>query len=362
MSDQPTVKLFYSYSHKDEDLRDQLDTHLKLLQRQKVIDVWHDRKIGAGTEWKDAIDDNLEAADIILLLISADFLASDYCFDVEIKRAMEKHHNKSAVVIPVSLRPCDVVDVDFMKLQGLPKDFKHVIKWEHQDEAFTDIAKGIREVANRIRNNNKNHVLSSQNATDTGKLAMSPTNTKTILIAAANPSNETRLRLDIETRDIDEGLRLSKYRERFVLKQQWATRQRDLRRAMQEHEPEIVHFCGHGSGEQGIVLESEDGKSHLIRTEALANFFKLFTGKVECVVLNACYSEVQAEEIAKYIPYVIGMSEGIGDKAAIEFAVGFYDSLAAGNAYEKAYEFGCNAIEMAGIIGHLIPRLFTSPK
>jgi hypothetical protein len=147
-----TLKLFYSYSHKDEALRDQLETYLTPLKRQKVIDTWHDRKIGTGTEWKETIDENLETADIILLLVSADFLASDYCFDVEIKRAMEKHNEKSAVVIPVSLRPCDTNDIDFMKLQGLPRNFEPIIKWTHQDEAFTDIAKGIRAVAERIRN------------------------------------------------------------------------------------------------------------------------------------------------------------------------------------------------------------------
>ncbi len=181
---------------------------------------------------------------------------------------------------------------------------------------------------------------------------------KTILIVAANPSNETRLRLDVEARDIGEGLRLSKHRDQFVLKQQWATRVRDLRRAMQEHQPSIVHFCGHGTGERGIVLEDNDGKTRFVSTEALANFFELFTDEVECVVLNACFSEVQAKAIVQHIPYVMGMSEGIGDKAAIEFAVAFYDSLAAGKDFEKAYRFGCNAIELAGVTGHLIPQLY----
>jgi hypothetical protein len=183
-------------------------------------------------------------------------------------------------------------------------------------------------------------------------------NQKTILIVAANPSNETRLRLDVEARDIDEGLRLAKHRAQFELKHQWATRVRDLRRAMQEHEPTIVHFCGHGSGEQGIVLENNDGKNQLVSTEALANFFELYADKVECVVLNACFSKIQAQAIIRHIPYVIGMAESIGDNAAIEFAVAFYDSLAAGKGYETAYKFGCNAIEMAGISGHLIPLIF----
>lgn len=173
--------------------------------------------------------------------------------------------------------------------------------------------------------------------------------TKTILILAANPSNEVQLRLAEEIRDIENGLRASKHREQFSLKQQWATRVRDLRHAMQEHQPTIVHFSGHGTGEQGIVLEDNSGKTQLVSTEALANFFELFADKVECVVLNACFSDVQAEEIVKHIPYVIGMTKSIGDKAAIEFAVAFYDSLAAGENYDKAYKFACNAIELAGI-------------
>lgn len=151
MTNNNTVKVFYSYSHADEGLRDKLEKHLKLLQRQKVIDTWHDRKINAGKEWKQAIDDNLEAADIILLLISVDFLASDYCFDIEVQRAMHKYEEGSAIVIPVSLCSCDTIDVEFMKLQGLPKDFKPVTSWDNEDDAFTDIAKGIRAVAQDIR-------------------------------------------------------------------------------------------------------------------------------------------------------------------------------------------------------------------
>jgi hypothetical protein len=150
MPDNYPVKLFYSYSHKDEGLRNTLETHLTLLQRQKVISTWHDRKISAGEEWKNAIDENLKNADIILLLISADFLASDYCFDIEMKTAMERHRKEDAIVIPISLRPCDTNGADFMDLRGFPKDFQPITKWNDQDEAFTDIAKGIREVAKGI--------------------------------------------------------------------------------------------------------------------------------------------------------------------------------------------------------------------
>lgn len=168
MTSKKTINLFYSYSHKDEALRDTLETHLKLLKRQNVIDTWHDRKIMSGTEWGKAIDENLETADIILLLISADFLASDYCWDIEIQRAMQRHEENSAVVIPVSLRPCDTGNAVFMKLQGLPKNFKPVTTWPIQDEAFTDIAQGIRATAEVIRKSTIANTQHSNNSASAG--------------------------------------------------------------------------------------------------------------------------------------------------------------------------------------------------
>jgi hypothetical protein len=101
------VKLFYSYAHKDEELRQKLETHLSLMRRSGQIAGWHDRDIDAGKEWKESIDENLDSAQIILLLVSADFLASDYCYDIEMKRAMERHELREACVVPIILRPCD---------------------------------------------------------------------------------------------------------------------------------------------------------------------------------------------------------------------------------------------------------------
>ena len=125
------VSLFYSYSHKDERLRDQLETHLSLLQTQGVIRGWHDRRIEAGTEWDGAINQNLEDAGIILLLVSADFFASRYCHDVEVARAMARHEAGTARVIPVILRPvAEWHSALFGKLQALPKDGRPVTKWE----------------------------------------------------------------------------------------------------------------------------------------------------------------------------------------------------------------------------------------
>jgi hypothetical protein len=140
------VKVFFSYSHKDEVLRDDLATHLSLMKRQGIIEAWHDREISAGAEWANAIDDNLNAADIILLLVSANFLASDYCYDIEMQRAMERHEAREARVIPIILKPTDWSDAPFAKLQALPKNAKAVTTWQDKDEAFLNVAQGIRRV------------------------------------------------------------------------------------------------------------------------------------------------------------------------------------------------------------------------
>lgn len=136
--------LFFSYSHKDESLRDELEVHLAILKREGSIEAWHDRKILAGDDLDHAIDAKLESADVILLLVSPDFLNSDYCYDVEVQRAMERHHQGSARVIAVILRPCDWQSTPFAKLLVTPTDGKAITKWPDRDEAFLDVVKQIR--------------------------------------------------------------------------------------------------------------------------------------------------------------------------------------------------------------------------
>lgn len=184
-----------------------------------------------------------------------------------------------------------------------------------------------------------------------------PARVKTILFLAANPRNTSRLRLGEEIREIDERLWRARKREQFALEQRWAVRPNDISQAMLDFEPQIVHFSGHGTGMNGLAVEDETGRAQLIRTTALAGLFKLFRGQVECVLLNACYSEAQADAISQHVPYVIGMSQSIGDRAAIQFAVGFYAALGAGRSYKDAYEFGCRAIEIANLPEELTPKI-----
>ncbi len=145
------VRLFYSYSHKDEVLRNQLETHLKLLQREGLIDAWYDRKIEAGDEWKQKIDENLERADIILLLVSANFMDSDYCYEKEMKRALERHQKAEARVIPVIVRDIDWHTAPFAHIQPLPKHGKAVTMWSNRDSAWRNVSEGIRKVAEEMR-------------------------------------------------------------------------------------------------------------------------------------------------------------------------------------------------------------------
>lgn len=178
-----------------------------------------------------------------------------------------------------------------------------------------------------------------------------------ILILSANPRGTSQLRLDEERREIREGLRRSKKRDQFEIETAGAVRYRDIHRAILDYEPNIVHFSGHGAGKDGLIFEDQIGQVQLVDGEALAGLFELFAKQVECVVLNACYSEVQAKAIAQHISYVIGMSQVIQDKTAIEFVIGFYDGLGFGETYEFSYKLGCNAIKMAGIPEHLTPQL-----
>lgn len=141
--------VFFSYSHADEALRDMLEKQLSMLKRQSVIDTWHDRRIGDGQDIGKAIDDHINSDEIILLLVSPDFLASDYCYTIEMTRAIERHDAGEAIVIPVILRACEWHHAPFGKLKAVPLDGKPIKQWPDIDEAFLQVAKAVREAAGR---------------------------------------------------------------------------------------------------------------------------------------------------------------------------------------------------------------------
>lgn len=174
------IELFYSYAHRDERLRKRLETHLSALRQQGVITEWHDRKIVAGTDWKQSIDAHLMTAMVILLLISPDFLASDYCYGIEMQRALARHAKGDARVIPVILRPVDWQGTPFAHLQCVPTDAKPVTTWTNRDEAFRDVATAVRAAIEQLHPHPTSlpHALQSVPAQS---LAPTPTLLQTVL-------------------------------------------------------------------------------------------------------------------------------------------------------------------------------------
>jgi O-acetyl-ADP-ribose deacetylase (regulator of RNase III) len=138
------VTVFVSYAHADERLRKKLGRQLSVLEQEGIVAMWHDRMIGAGAEWAGAIDARLDAASVILLLVSPDFIDSKYCRDVELKRALQRHEKREALVVPIILRPVSFKNMPFAKLQALPKDAKPVMTWSNVDTALVDVTDGLR--------------------------------------------------------------------------------------------------------------------------------------------------------------------------------------------------------------------------
>jgi len=147
------AKLFISYSHRDEEYHNDLIEHLSLLKRNGSIEAWSDRKILAGENWKDEIDDNLENAQIVLFLVSPSFIASNYCYEIEAKRALEKNTAGETIVVPILVRPCLWKDSPFAKLQALPKDAKAISTHDNKDEAWLDVISGLKSLLDSIPQN-----------------------------------------------------------------------------------------------------------------------------------------------------------------------------------------------------------------
>jgi hypothetical protein len=178
-----------------------------------------------------------------------------------------------------------------------------------------------------------------------------------ILFLAANPAGTSPLQLDEESRRVDQALRGTDLGQSFDLRQHWAVRYGDLQELLLRYRPEIVHFSGHGSPASELMLQDELGRQHPVSAEALARLFELLHDNVRCVVLNACYSAVQAQGIASQIDAVVGMGRAISDEAALEFAAAFYQALGYGRSVATAFGLACNRIDLANLPEAETPKL-----
>ncbi|HEX3129661.1 MAG TPA: CHAT domain-containing protein [Thermoanaerobaculia bacterium] len=184
---------------------------------------------------------------------------------------------------------------------------------------------------------------------------------KKIVFFAAEPTDAAHLRLMEEVREIQEGLRLSKHRGAFDFTPVLAVRTRDLQDALQRETPHIVHFSGHGVRSGELLVEDLVGRAQPIAPAALANLFSLCAHHVECVVLNACYSEGQAKAIADHIPYVIGTAAALDDRAAVAFSIGFYRALGNGSPIETAFQWGSSQLQLDAP-GEPLPTIKSRPS
>lgn len=170
-----------------------------------------------------------------------------------------------------------------------------------------------------------------------------------ILFLSANPKNITHIRLDEEVREVDEKIRMGEFRDQLSLIPHLAVRPDDLHQTLLRHRPHILHFSGHGSPTEGIVLEDNNGLTRFVSTEALAALFRAIKDNLRIVVLNACYSSVQAKAISQTVDFTIGMQKAIGDHSAIVFSAALYRGLAYGRSVQESFDLGVNALMLAGI-------------
>jgi hypothetical protein len=252
------ARVFFSYSHTDEALRDQLETHLALLKNQGLIESWHDRRIAPGSEFDQSISEAMQSADVILLLISANFLASAYCYSIELKVAMERHHAGTATVIPVILRDCDWHSAPFGKLNAVPRDGKPITLWPNADQAFAEVAKQIRRVV-EARPPAAAQTTSRQPSGGSGTPAAS-----TPMLPR---SSNLRLRKQFSEQDRDEFLRAGfDYLARFFEGSLQALQERngDIRTVFERIDSRrfsaVIYRSGKAAAECSIRLEGLGGR------------------------------------------------------------------------------------------------------
>lgn len=182
----------------------------------------------------------------------------------------------------------------------------------------------------------------------------------TVLFLAANPIDQQQLRLDEEVRAIDEMIRKSRFRDVVKLESRWALRPLDLLQAINECQPTAVHFSGHGSHREELVLQDDAGNTKLISKDAIVQTMAAASGDIQLVFFNTCYSRGQAEAVTAYVPAAIGMDTSIGDKAARVFAAQFYSSIGFGLSVETAFEQAKAALLLEGIPEELTPEIFVT--
>lgn len=319
--------VFISYSRRDIDFVNKLVADLR---RQRAT-VWFDKRLRVGKDWQVQLEQAIKQSDAFVLVMSPDSLASEWV-QWEIEKARE--HGKP--IFPLWHRECDDVPSELARLQRI--------------DLIKDYQAGVLELAEDL------YEISGEEDTLTPERVMRGVGKGEkvrVLFLAANPLDGDRLRLDQEIRTIQERIRGGKYRHQFdMIQQGWAVRFSDLQHYLLEYKPHIVHFSGHGNRAGQIILEDNNGASQPIPAKSLKLLFDALNNHqnpssgVQLVILNACYSAVQAKAIAEAVGCVAGMSRAVSDSAAIEFAGAFYNALTFGENVQVAFNLSMAAMAL----------------
>ena len=359
------LRVFLCHSSQDKPIVREL---YQRLLAEGWIDPWLDEEnILPGQEWNLEIEKAVEASDVVIVCISRSSVSKEGYVQREIKKVLDIASEKpegTIFIIPLRLDEYDLPRsmrmyqyLDYFPESELESSLRRLLRaLKTRAESLQRNIKVKIETTSKFGDAEKglgatppSHPLHQPHSGSTGEYS--------ILFLAADPTDATRLRLGEELREIQEKLQLSKQRDRFKLEQRMSVRPADISQALLDVQPQIVHFSGHGMASGELCFEDSSGRLLPIRPDALAALFEQFSSQVNCVILNACFSEKQAEAIRSHIDYVIGMNKAVGDRAAIAFAIGFYQALGAGRSIEEAYKLGCVQIQLHGIEEHLTPVL-----
>jgi len=224
------VEVFCSFADTDADrkLFEQLERHLSQLHRENYISTWHKHQITPGSEWQVETDRRLNTAQLILLLISSDFLASDYCYGTEMQRALQRQQTNEAIVVPILLRPCDWQGAPFASLQPLPTGKKTITQWKDRDEAWLDVVNGLRRLLEAKFGTGNSGTGHNREAQQPPVRNSDGAQTVKALFMAANPAMTSRLAIDEEMRAIEQKVRAAEHRDRLIFQSALAVRPDDL--------------------------------------------------------------------------------------------------------------------------------------
>jgi hypothetical protein len=313
------------------------------LQKSDVEPWLDEENLLPGQRWQQEIPKAVRSSDVVIICLSQHSTTKEGYVQKEIKYALDVADEKPEdriFLIPLRLEDC--------KVPNRLEPFQWVNLFEEN---------GYERLMRSLRTSAESLGIQLSKSTSQKTISKYIPEIISILFLAADPTDASRLRLGEELREIQERLRLAKLRDRFELRSWMSVRPTDISQALLDETPYVIHFSGHGTEHGEMCFEDHQGKTHPISPDALATLFEQFSDQVHCVILNACYSESQAQAIAKSIDYVIGMNKAIGDRAAIAFSIGFYQALGAGRTIEDSYKFGCVQIKLQGIPENLTPIL-----